>query len=283
MTLASKTGEVKFLQQGKRGMLPYPAGKYELHTSYVCTDMLAPYVLYNGIYYVMNQVTTWVGQGVPSNINNPQKDYAVNGTKATWIPFEDYKAIYVELLMANFAKLASAVFYDDYMFSQQGIDANGNPTLNYKGFGSNDFTPNILLDFKTGYAKLINADIVGILRAKAVYTSFKQLGFESGYVLDPLNDGLNILTQGNGFTPTLVLPSPTDWDGVQLTIYIPTPSTRLNTAIYIKNNNGYFEYNKRVYDEKYNRYLCYAGYTRLQSVDGSWYIESVTKDDLSKV
>lgn len=283
MTLATKTGEVKFLQRGKRGMLPYPAGEYDLHTSYVCTDMLAPYVLYNGIYYVMNQVTTWVGQGMPSNINNPQKDYAVNGTKATWIPFENYKAIYVELLMANFAKLASAVFYGDYMFSQQGVDADGNLTSNYKGFGSNDFTPNILLDFKTGYAKLINADIVGILRAKAVYTSFQRLIFESGYVLNPLKDGLNILTQGNGFTPTLVLPSPADWDGVQLTIYIPTPSTRLNTAIYIKNNNGYFEYNKRVYDEKYNRFLCYVGYTRLQSVDGNWYIESVTKDDLSKV
>lgn len=74
--------------KGSRGQLPYPAGEYDLHTSYICTDMVAPYVLYNGIYYVMNQITTWVGQGVPSNINNPQKDYAVNGTKATWIPLK---------------------------------------------------------------------------------------------------------------------------------------------------------------------------------------------------
>lgn len=161
MTLATKTGEVKFLQRGKRGMLPYPAGEYDLHTSYVCTDMLAPYVLYNGIYYVMNQVTTWVGQGVPSNINNPQKDYAVNGTKATWIPFENYKAIYVELLMANFAKLASAVFSGDYMFSQQGVDENGNPTSNYKEFYMGTFTPNLLLDFAIGLFKGNNVEVNG--------------------------------------------------------------------------------------------------------------------------
>lgn len=136
--------------KGSRGQLPYPAGEYDLHTSYICTDMVAPYVLYNGIYYVMNQITTWVGQGVPSNINNPQKDYAVNGTKATWIPFENYKAIYVEILMANFAKLASAVFSGDYMFSQQGVDADGNPTSNYEEFNTGNFTPNLLLDFATG-------------------------------------------------------------------------------------------------------------------------------------
>lgn len=165
MTLATKTGEVKFLQQGKRGMLPYPAGEYDLHTSYVCTDMLAPYVLYNGIYYVMNQVTTWIGQGMPSNINTPQKDYAVNGTKATWIPFEDYKAIYVELLMANFAKLASAVFYGDYMFSQQGVDASGNPTNDYRGFDKGEFIPNLLLNFLTGKIISNDAEIRGTVNA----------------------------------------------------------------------------------------------------------------------
>lgn len=283
MTLASKTGEVKYRQRGARGRLPYPAGEYSMTVTYTCTDSTAPYVLNNGIYYVMNKTTSWVGQGVASNQNTPQKDYAVNGSKATWIPFEDYKAIYVEILMSNFAKLASVVFYGDYMFSQQGVDAAGNPTLNYKGFGSNDFTPNILLDFKTGYAKLINADIVGILRAKAVYTNFKQLNFESGYVLDPLNDSTNILTHGNGLTPTLVLPSATTWNGLLLTIYIPTPETRLNTAIYIKNNNGYFEYDKREFEERYNRYLAYGGFTKFQAVNGKWFIESVTRDDLSNV
>lgn len=147
--------------KGSRGQLPYPAGEYDLHTSYICTDMVAPYVLYNGIYYVMNQITTWVGQGVPSNINNPQKDYAVNGKKATWIPFENYKAIYVEILMANFAKLASAVFSGDYIFSQQGVDADGNSTSNYEKFNTGTFTPNLLLDFATGLFKGSKVELTG--------------------------------------------------------------------------------------------------------------------------
>lgn len=155
--------------KGSRGQLPYPAGEYDLHTSYICTDMVAPYVLYNGTYYVMNQITAWVGQGVPSNINNPQKDYAVNGTKATWIPFENYKAIYVEILMANFAKLASAVFSGDYMFSQQGVDADGNPTSNYEEFNTGNFTPNLLLDFATGLFKGKEVEIQGDITAKTMY------------------------------------------------------------------------------------------------------------------
>lgn len=147
--------------KGSRGQLPYPAGEYNLDTDYICTDMVAPYVLYEGIYYVMNQITTWVGHGVPSNINNPQKDYAVNGKKATWIPFENYKAIYVEILMANFAKLASAVFSGDYMFSQQGVDAEGNPTSSYEKFGTEEFTPNLLFDFLRGLLKGRNIEVDG--------------------------------------------------------------------------------------------------------------------------
>lgn len=147
--------------KGSRGQLPYPAGEYNLYTDYICTDMVAPYVLYEGIYYVMNQITTWVGHGVPSNINNPQKDYAINGKKATWIPFENYKAIYVEILMANFAKLASAVFSGDYMFSQQGVDAEGNSTSSYEKFGTEEFTPNLLFDFLRGLLKGRNIEVDG--------------------------------------------------------------------------------------------------------------------------
>ena len=167
--------------KGSRGQLPYPAGEYDLHTSYICTDMVAPYVLYNGIYYVMNQITTWVGQGVPSNINNPQKDYAINGKKATWIPFENYKAIYVEILMANFAKLASAVFSGDYMFSQQGVDAEGNSTSSYEKFGTANFIPNLLFDFQTGSFKGRNVEVEGTIIANASFVRMHDFRANEGY------------------------------------------------------------------------------------------------------
>ena len=152
MPIASVTRSVKYAQKGapgKSGRIPYPAGEYNLYTSYICTDTVTPYVL-DGKYYVMNRNTTWVGQGMPSNINSPQKDVAVNGSKATWTLVEDYTAIFVEILMANFAKLASAIFSGDYMFSQQGVDADGNPTSNYEEFNTGNFVPNLLLDFATG-------------------------------------------------------------------------------------------------------------------------------------
>ena len=36
--------------------------------------------------------------------------------------------------MIQFAKIGQAIFYDQYMFSQNGFDANGNTTADYKDF-----------------------------------------------------------------------------------------------------------------------------------------------------
>jgi hypothetical protein len=163
MPIASVTRSVKFAQKGapgKSGRIPYPAGEYNLYTSYICTDTVTPYVL-DGKYYVMNRNGTWVGQGMPSNINSPRKDVAVNGLNATWTLVEDYTAIFVEILMANFAKLASAIFSGDYMFSQQGGDADGNPTSNYEEFNTGNFVPNLLLDFATGLFKGNKVEVNG--------------------------------------------------------------------------------------------------------------------------
>lgn len=130
---------------GQRGRLPYPAGLWGVSTTYIATDDKTPIVYYEAgkTYYVMNKTTSVLGL-------NPASDYAANGVDATWIPFENYKAIFTEILMTNFAKLASAVFWGDYMFSQQGIDAAGNNTTAYQGFGTSDFTPNLQINLKTG-------------------------------------------------------------------------------------------------------------------------------------
>lgn len=142
--------------QGARGMLPYPAGTYSSSTTYTATEQVAPYVLLDGTYYVMNKAGAWLGT---STGKTPAQDYAANGTSATWIPFESFKAIYVELLFARFGLLGSAVFYDDYMFSQHGVDASGNETSDYSGFASGAFTPNILCNFKNGEGHLACGNI----------------------------------------------------------------------------------------------------------------------------
>ena len=108
---------------GVRGRLPFPSGAFDLSTVYTCTDDITPIVYYEAgkTYYTMRKNGNSVGI-------DPAEDYASNGSDSTWIPFENYKAIFTEILMANWAKLASAVFYGDYMFSQHGVDSNGNDT-----------------------------------------------------------------------------------------------------------------------------------------------------------
>lgn len=139
--------------EGSRGMLPYPSGEYSPSISYTATKNIAPFVLLAGVYYVMNKVGTWLGSSAGKT---PAQDYAENGTNAMWIPFENYKAIYVELLMARLGLIGKAVFYDEYMFSQYGRDVSGNPSTNYNGFADGSFIPSILFNFLNGSGHLAN-------------------------------------------------------------------------------------------------------------------------------
>lgn len=160
--LASKTGQVRFSVPGAAGPigpLIYPAGEYNAATKYIRTALSAPMVLDDGQYYVLNKEGTFTGI-------RPKDDYAANGSKATWVLMEYVKYAFVEVLMANFAKLASAVFVGDLMMSQHGYDWLGNDTDDYQKYPTSgmlpidpgtgkpkfDFLPNLLLNFLTGSA-----------------------------------------------------------------------------------------------------------------------------------
>lgn len=62
---------------------------------------------------------------------SPKADYAANGTDATWLHMEFFRAVYAELLMARLGLIGKAVFYDEFMFSQYGRK-NGKE-VNYSG------------------------------------------------------------------------------------------------------------------------------------------------------
>lgn len=142
--------------EGPRGMLPYPAGEYSSSITYTATKNISPFVLYSSVYYVMNKVGTWLGNNTGKT---PAQDYAENGVNAMWIPFEAFKAIYVELLMARLGLIGKAVFFDEYMFSQHGKDSAGNPSTNYQGFADGSFIPSILFNFMTGAGHVGNKSI----------------------------------------------------------------------------------------------------------------------------
>lgn len=156
---------VAFTHDGKKGdngRLPVPYGEYSSTTTYTATDIVAPYVLCAGKYYVMNKTTSVKGL-------NPQTDYATNGVNATWILLENYKAIFVELLMANLGLIGKAVFYNEYQFSQYGKNGTTEVTedgkYNIPVDAGGTFDPNLLLNFLTGYFRCNNVDIRGIIRA----------------------------------------------------------------------------------------------------------------------
>lgn len=165
-TIASKTGQVRYNVPGATGPigpLVYPAGEYDAATKYIRTSLSAPMVIDDGQYYVLNKEGAFTGI-------RPKDDYAANGSKATWVLMEYVKYAFVEVLMANFAKLASAVFYGDVMMSQQGVDHRGASSSNYQNYNRPvydpdtgqslpGFTPNLLFNFLTGAGHLARKNI----------------------------------------------------------------------------------------------------------------------------
>lgn len=164
MSEASKTGQVSYIRKGepgKTGPLVYPAGEYSPGETYTRTELSAPVVLFDGEYYVLGK------DGSVTGIN-PKNDYAAHGTKASWIRMQKLQYAFVEVLMANFAKLASAVFSGDFMFSQYGKDGQGKETNEYQRFNPDNygnsgspFTPNMLVDWMQGKLFGLKVEIQG--------------------------------------------------------------------------------------------------------------------------
>ncbi len=149
-------------ERGRNGRLPVPYGEYDPAISYTATDLVAPFVLQEGEYYVMNKSETVKGV-------SPKADYAANGTDATWLHMEFFRAVYAELLMARLGLIGKAVFYDEFMFSQYGRK-NGKE-VNYSGGydiptdAGGLFDPNIVINFLTGALRCRKADITGNINA----------------------------------------------------------------------------------------------------------------------
>ena len=274
--------------------LPYPAGIYSDNMSYTCSANVAPYVVFqpntaqDAVRYVMNKVGTWLGteQGM-----TPAEDYAKNGENATWLPFEHFNAIEIELALIQFAKIGQAIFYDQYMFSQNGFDANGNITADYKDFSPemDKFTPMILLDFLKGTGHLggksIRFDELGriIMKSDMVYewrvvneeptshVSEYNIDFGNGSLIDVSTDAFNKKID------TIVIPPTTDvTDGFQFRIRgrmisrNDYPSDIKSSTLFCAKINGSYQ--------TFNKWSISEGYTEEYIVskgnDGLWYISS---------
>lgn len=128
-------------------IIPYPDGVWSEFSEYERTERHAPYVEHEGEYYLLVKPGL-IGEG--SN-PNPWEDYAVNRGTGTWDRMDKFDMVFTKILLAEFAKLGSAVFTTNRMISQQG-KKNGIASYAYQEYAGDGgaWQPNILLDFLTG-------------------------------------------------------------------------------------------------------------------------------------
>lgn len=145
---------------GEAGPLLFPSGRLEFGVEYdVVYDVtdtskvVAQPFFYNQtdeVYYVLQKKIT-AAENTEANLGNT--DY--------WRPFTKIQYLFTEALMANWGKLASAVFWGNYQFSQYGlkddltkIDASAfSDTMFTNGRLNGTITPNLFLDFLSGMIK----------------------------------------------------------------------------------------------------------------------------------
>jgi hypothetical protein len=68
---------------------------------------------------------------------------------------ESFEAFFTKVGIIGNGLIGSAVFNDQYMFSQQGVDSSGISSSRYEEFDKDNptggsFIPNFLFDFSTG-------------------------------------------------------------------------------------------------------------------------------------
>lgn len=266
---------VGFTFDGKKGdtgmnRIPVPYGEYNSETTYTATDMIAPYVLLSGKYYVMNKTTSVKGL-------NPQTDYAANGTNATWIYLEYFKAAFFEIIMANLGLIGKAVFYNEYMFSQQGTDASGNATSDYSKFGTDAFTPNLLLNFLTGEIRTNS----GIFKGSVATPFGPGVVSATDRILD-FSTGFNFQFEGGG---DVILPDDEKYDGVECSLFSRFPQTSFKVKI--ANNGLFIDRDHTIRGGGYSSILVSGKMLRLKAVKHTqivyWYILNIydfTQDEL---
>lgn len=158
---------------GSKGASYFPQGNWNSGISYeyaYATDLQGnfildekgekivsgkPYVFYqkegeaNGYYYVLNTPKSTIGL-------NPSDAYNSNNKEWVWV--ENLKNVFAEILMAQWANLAKAVFEGDYMFSTKGVRMDGSfgdysKDMFTNGRLNGNFVPNLFLDLNNGGAK----------------------------------------------------------------------------------------------------------------------------------
>lgn len=213
MKISSQMMQFTKVVEGKTGDLIYPAGIWNETTTYEIEDNTRPYVMHRPSPQVDYEY--YVLQKEYSLNDNPYFDTINN--KGIWKRMTQFNSIIAKTLVAEYGLIGDAVFYNEYMFSQQGVNSKGEDSSDFKRFPY-DYTPNLLLNFKTGESIMNNGVFRGVIAFN--YVKYKDAKFIDGTeILDVKKNSSIYFTMKPGSTETLILPSSLDVAGFTVKIY----------------------------------------------------------------
>lgn len=137
---------ISYVKTGNTGPMYYPAGIHSTNSEYTVTDKLVPVVCSSGD----NPKYYYAKKNVPKNIPLSNNEY--------WEPFSMFKAAFIEVLFANWAKLGAFIVNGSWFISQHGKLGNNNDSTNYEAFdenlgmvdGGSNFIPHLAFNANTG-------------------------------------------------------------------------------------------------------------------------------------
>jgi hypothetical protein len=209
----------------KPGAIYFPRGEWKSSAIYTRTDQVIDFVMYDG--YAYECLKSRVTGG-----NDPHEDIKVGG--GNWKSMGQYDVIATKVLLANYAIIAGAVFWNSRLMSQKGTDNSGNPSTAFTGYNEDSsgnetgtFHPNVLIDFLSGRLKAKNAEIEGKITATSgkfsgyLQTPYTNLGTLSADVNLDFSTGFNFIASGSFSygAKTLYLPTSTSYNGMNCSIF----------------------------------------------------------------
>lgn len=147
--------------------VPFPRSETEWGAS--LTFKNGEFILLDGTVYM------WVSR-VPGNTDVDPKTYIAQGTlPRVWTAYQEWPLLATQVMLARYALLGDFVFNGKYMHSQQGTDADGQTSEDYRQLDTADpmgdgkaYRPNFLIDAVTGEAWMELANVRGNLSAGTI-------------------------------------------------------------------------------------------------------------------
>lgn len=278
---------------GNTGPLPYAAGAWNDTTNYPAATDIAPYVLYpnaeNGSYYV--RTANEIHKGENGKYLTPADESTIYGSNGGWRVMQQFEALFVKMLFANFGRLAKAVFHGDYMFSANGLSSSGayrsydafvdgnaeknKPMFDENGRLSGSFVPNLFLDLENGQ-----------LKTNKLSETFMVYPFKEGVTLPSkrieLSESHNISVEYADSPRLISMPYPTevvDGNG-EVVVPMPYEPDGVSSTVIIQPSLDYIQQKDLYLNPSYGSDFDFLQTSVILTADGRLFDARSYKDDV---